>query len=237
MLTTRLLTVAILCLAVCGAAAAADDAEGFKPLFDGETLDGWTQRGGKATYEVLDGVIVGTSQPNTPNSFLCTEADYGDFVLEYEFQVDPQLNSGVQIRSQAFDEPKSVTAGDRTLNIAAGRVHGYQVEIDPNQPKRMWAGGIYDEGRRGWLYPGPKGGEPKEFTKQGQRLYKTDGWNKVRVECEGPRIRTYLNGEPRADFEDDLSPRGFIALQVHGVGGREEPLRARWRNIRIKTLD
>jgi hypothetical protein len=49
--------------------------EGVKPLFDGKTLEGWTQRGGKAKYSVEDGAIVGTTVPNTPNSFLCTVKD------------------------------------------------------------------------------------------------------------------------------------------------------------------
>ena len=69
-------------------------------LFNGSSLDGWIQRGGKANYSVEDGCIVGTTVPKTPNSFLCTEKDYGDFILEYEFKIDPRLNSGVQIRSQ-----------------------------------------------------------------------------------------------------------------------------------------
>src|SRR3954469_5954806 len=73
-------------------------------LFDGKTvktIDGWVQRGGKAAFAVVDGTIVGTSVPSTPNSFLCTARSYGDFVLEYEFKVDEALNSGVQIRSQS----------------------------------------------------------------------------------------------------------------------------------------
>ena len=113
---------------------AADTEKGFVPLFDGKTLDGWKQHGGKAKYAVEDGAIIGTSVPNTSNSFLCTEKTYGNFILELEFKVDPELNSGVQIRSE-------VNANDR--------VFGYQVEIDPSA--RAWSGGIYDEGRRGWL--------------------------------------------------------------------------------------
>ncbi len=108
-------------------------ADDFKPLFDGKSLDGWTQKGGKAEYRVEDGVIVGQSVPNTSNSFLCTTKDYGDFILELDFKVDPRLNSGVQIRSQCFDEPQDVDlGGGKKKRISAGRVHGYQVEIDPS---------------------------------------------------------------------------------------------------------
>lgn len=210
-------------LALAPFAHAADD-EKFTDLFDGKTLAGWTQRGGKAIYKVEDGVIVGSSVPNTPNSFLCTEKAYGDFILEYEFKCDDALNSGVQIRSNSLPEFKK------------GQVHGYQVEIDPNSPNRMWAGGIYDEGRRGWLYPGLRGGDAKQFTEQGKKLYKFGDWNKVRVEARGDRIRTWLNGEPRADMIDALTLEGFIGLQVHGVGGKTDTLTNRWRNIRIIDL-
>ena len=205
-------------------------------LFDGKTLDGWVQKGGKASYVAKDGAIVGHSVPKTPNSFLCTEKRYGDFVLEYEYKCDNALNSGVQIRSNVFDKVTVVDLDGKSRKIAAGRVHGYQVEIDPNKPDRMWSGGIYDEGRRGWLYPGLRGGDAKAFTEQGKQIYKPEQWNTVRVECRGDKIRTWLNGELRADFEDAATSEGFIALQVHGVGGKEKPLFVRWRNLKLTEL-
>lgn len=231
----RLLT--ILTFLVCSAFAlpaggSAD--EGFKPLFDGKTLIGWEQKGGNAHYEAKDGILVGQSVPNTPNSFLCTKKTYGDFVLEYEYKCDNPLNSGVQIRSECYDEDTTLTINGKQMTFPAGRVHGYQVEIDPNKPDRMWSAGIYDEGRRGWLYPGQAGGDRKAFTEQGKNIYKPGQWNRVRVECKGDHIRTWLNGVPRADFHDDLTAVGFIALQVHGVGDRKGPLTVRWRNLRIK---
>jgi hypothetical protein len=210
--------------------------EGFVALFDGKTLEGWEQKGGKAKYRVEEGAIVGETVPNTANSFLCTTKDYADFVLEYEFLCDDALNSGVQIRSSAYDAPKAYEADGKKTNVPAGRVHGYQVEIDPNNPNRMWTAGIYDEGRRGWLYPGQRGGDPAKFSEQGKRLYKKGEWNKVRVEAVGPSIRTWLNGELRVDMKDDMTPSGFVALQVHGVGGRQDPIQVRWRGLRIKAL-
>ena len=211
--------------------------KGFVSLFNGKNLDGWVKRGGKANYKVEGGAIVGTTVPNTPNTFLCTEQDYGDFILTYEYNVHPQLNSGVQIRSQAFDEAKEIKIGDKTKKVTAGRVHGYQVEIDANKLSRSWMSGIYDEARRGWLYPGSKGGDAKKFTEQGIRLYKPEQWNSVKVECRGDSIKTWLNGELRADFNDDLTAKGFIGLQVHGVGKNETKMFAKWRNIKIKVLD
>jgi hypothetical protein len=197
---------------------AADD---WKPLFDGKSLDGWEQKGGAAKYRVEDGQVVGTSVPNTSNSFLCTTKNYGDFILELEFKVDPRLNSGVQIRSQCFDEPMNV-AGKK---ISAGRVHGYQVEIDPSD--RAWSGGIYDEGRRGWL-------NKLEDNEAARKAFKQDDWNQFRVECRGDSIKTWINGVPAADLTDGMTPEGFIALQVHGVGAEKEPREVRWRNIRIQ---
>ncbi len=198
-------------------------ADEWKPLFDGKSLDGWEQKGGAARYHVEDGQVVGTSVPNTGNTFLCTTKDYGDFILELEFKVDPRLNSGVQIRSQCFDEPMNV-AGKK---IPAGRVHGYQVEIDPSD--RAWSGGIYDEGRRGWL-------NDLKNNEAAQKAFKQDDWNQFRVECRGDSIKTWINGVPAADLTDDMTPEGFIALQVHGVGAEKEPREVRWRNIRIQEL-
>ena len=111
---------------------------GWQKLFNGKDLQGWKQLNGKAKYEVKNGEIVGTTVLNEPNSFLTTEKDYGNFILELELLVDTSMNSGIQIRSLSKPDYKD------------GRVHGYQVEIDPS--KRAWSGGLYDEARRGWLY-------------------------------------------------------------------------------------
>jgi hypothetical protein len=197
------------------------------PLFDGKTLEGWVQRGGVAKYRVENEEIVGTSVPKTPNSFLCTKRDYADFILEVEFKVNPSLNSGIQIRSQFLDEAKEVEYQGKKVKLPKQRVHGYQVEIDSSA--RSWSGGIYDEGRRGWLFD-LKDNEPA------RKAFKQNEWNKYRIECKGDSIKTWINDVPAADLKDSLSPSGFIALQVHGVGNKEEPLEVRWRNIRLQEL-
>jgi len=187
----------------------------WQDLFDGKTLDGWTQRNGEAKYEVEDGVIVGTTVLGTPNSFLCTDEIYGDFILELEFKVAPTMNSGVQIRSNSYPEYRN------------GRVHGYQVEIDPSE--RAWTGGIYDEGRRGWLFD-------LEDDPVAQQAFKQNEWNKFRVECREESIKTWVNDIPAADLTDFMTARGFIALQVHSTKD-EEPHQVRWRNIRLQDLE
>lgn len=214
-------------------------ADGFVSLFNGKNFDGWKQQGGVARYSVKDGVIVGESVTGTPNSFMCTQRLYRNFVLEYEYKCDNRLNSGVQIRSNAYPiDSFELLANGKERKIPKGRVHGYQVEIDPNKPERMWSGGIYDEARRGWLFPGQRGGDAKAFSEAGKKAFKKDSWNAVRVECNGPRIRTWLNGVPRADFTDELTRKGFIALQVHGIGNNKsaEGSTVMWRNLQIKVL-
>lgn len=187
---------------------------GWVNLFDGKTLNGWVQKNGLATYEVKDGVIVGTSAPKSPNSFLCTTRDFANFELEFDVMVDKELNSGVQIRSHSKPD------------YDKGRVHGYQVEIAVGG----FSGGIYDEARRNKFL---NAGSPSEEIR---RLLKENAWNSYRIVCRGPQIQTWVNGVQVTDLKDDMTPSGFIGLQVHGVGDRQEPLRARWRNIRIKEL-
>lgn len=187
----------------------------FHPLFDGVSLTGWTQRGGKAEYRVQDGVLVGATRPNQPNSFLCTRRDYADFILELDFKVDPALNSGVQIRSESRTEYRN------------GVVHGYQVEIDPSP--RAWTGGIYDESRRGWL-------KDLDANPAAKTAFRRNDWNRFRIEAIGPRLRTWLNGVPAADLSDAMTLSGFIALQVHGVGDRKDELLVQWKNIRIAEI-
>jgi hypothetical protein len=225
-----------LLIAACGTAMAA---EGWTDLFNGKNLEGWVKRGGKATYAVEDGCIVGTSTLNTPNTFLCTGRDYGDFILEYEFKIDPRLNSGVQFRSRIFPTPTEIEWNGKKISVPANRVHGYQAEIDPDPKKdRWWSAGIYEESRRGWLFPGELGGDAKAFTDQGRKIFKQNDWNLVRIEAIGDSIKTTLNGTPCAAIKDSLTPSGFIALQVHGIGKDKETdgTQVRWRKLRIQEV-
>jgi hypothetical protein len=233
----RILFVCTLVAAFAFGAFGAD--KGWTNLFNGKDLNGWTQKGGKAKYEIKDGAIVGSTVTDTPNTFLCTEKLYGDFILELEFKVDPMLNSGVQIRSEVFDEDKVLKDGEKEIKIPAGRVHGYQVEIDMDAANnRWWVGGLYDEARRGWLFPGARGGNGKDFTEAGAKTAKPDEWNTFRVEAKGDSIKTLLNGVPRAEIKDGMTLKGFIALQVHGIGKdkSKENLKVAWRGIRIQEL-
>jgi hypothetical protein len=144
-----------------------------------------------------------------------------------EFKVDPRLNSGVQIRSHAFDTPTNFVGKGRTIKVPARRVHGLQVEIDPSS--RAWTGGVQEEGGRAWL-------ADLKNNEAARRAFKPDAWNHFRIECRGSAIKTWINDVPAADFQDDRVSSGFIALQVHGVGRNEETRQVRFRNIRLQSL-
>jgi hypothetical protein len=202
-------------------AGLAQNAEkGWTNLFDGKTLNGWKVLTGTATYAVENGVIVGTTVANSPNTFLGTEKEYGDFILEADIKLESQQgNSGVQTRSH-FDP-----AGKN----GQGLVYGRQVELDPTE--RKWSGGIYDEARRKWLYP-------LTLNPKAQNAYKADDFNHFRIECIGNEMRTWLNGVPVAYLVDTIDQKGFIALQVHSVNKPELVGKRVWfKNIRIKTSD
>ena len=152
----------------------------------------------------------------TPNSFLCTNENYSDFILEYEVKGDPRLNSGVQFRSNSMPEYQD------------GNVHGYQCELDPSD--RAWSGGIYDEARRGWIYP-------LTFNEEARTAYKPGEWNHFRIEAIGNTLRTFVNGIPASNILDENTASGFIGLQVHSVENDPEleGMEVRWKNVRIIT--
>lgn len=196
--------------------------ESWKNLFDGKTLNGWKILNGKAKYQVVNGTIIGTTVKGEANSFLATNIDYGDFILELDLKVG-NMNSGIQIRSFSDTSSKGMNTKEK---ITDGRVRGYQVEIDPSD--RAWSGGIYDEARRGWMYQ-------TEMNPAAKIAFIKNGWNKYRIEAIGSVIRTWVNDIPVTYLVDDMNLTGFIALQVHGVKDREDGQQVQWKNIRIQT--
>jgi hypothetical protein len=212
----KILSFSMLCLFTLSGLMAQND--GWVSLFNGKDLTGWKQLNGEAKYTVENGVIVGTTVLNTPNSFICSEKNYSDFIFEVDLLVEPDMNSGIQFRSESKADYNN------------GRVHGYQCEVDPSA--RAWSGGIYDEARRGWLYT-------LELNPKAQPALKMGEWNRYRVECIGNSIKTWINDVPCAHVIDDMTPTGFIALQVHGIGNNKEKegQQIKWKNIRIKTTN
>jgi len=209
---------AALMTALVGCSAPTDNDDGWVNLIDGNTLNGWTQVAGAAEFTIEDGVIIGSAVANTPNTFLISEQQYEDFILELEIKVDHESsNSGVMVRGQYDPEGKE----------GQGRVYGYQVELDPLE--RAWSAGIYDEARRGWLYP-------LTLNPEARSAYKAGEFNSYRIEVIGDEIKTWLNGQEVAYLVDDTDAKGMIGLQVHSIRNPEDAgHKTYFRNVRIQT--
>lgn len=189
------------------------EGEGWQPLFNSKDLKGWKQRNGWAIYRIDGDSIVGKTAEGSPNSFLCSEADYSDFELRFEVKVDNALNSGVQFRS------KSLPDKDK------GRVHGPQVEIEASPGE---AGYIYGEATgRNWISP----------TQPVHSTLRNNEWNQYHVRAVGTRLQTWINGKLIEDITDPQSHlSGFFGLQVHGIDKNQGPFEVRWRKIEIRDL-
>jgi hypothetical protein len=212
------LSFSVIALFIVVSLAAQTQADGWQHLFNGKDLTGWKRLAGTAEYTVENGVIVGRTVMNSRNTFLVTEKEYGDFILEADIWVeDEEGNAGIQTRShfnpEAFD--------------GVGRVYGRQCEIDPTP--RRWTGGVYDEGRREWLYP-------MQLNPQAQNAYKKGVYNHYRIECIGNEMKTWVNGTAAAYVVDTIDAKGFIGLQVHGIKTADHAgKKVCFKNIRIKT--
>jgi hypothetical protein len=190
--------------------------DGFVPLFDGKTLNGWKNPYTWGKAEVVDGAIHLTADRKF---FLVTEQTYGDFVFEGEVLLpEGKANSGFMFR--AVVKPNSVT--------------GYQAEVD-GDPKRGWSGGLYDEGRRAWFISPKKGDAASEAAFKGRagNAFKRNDWNTYRITCQGDRIRIEVNGVVTTDIRDDKDASGPIGIQHHGEKGQTY----KFRNLRIKPLN
>ncbi len=186
-----------------------------RPLFESMALEAWSELGDALWSLDADGVLTGRVGGGA-QSFLVSDASYGDFVLEVDVRTVGPGNSGIQFRSHIRPD---------------GRLFGYQAEIDPSA--RAWSGGLYDEGRRGWL-------ANLEDDERARAAFEPGEWNRYRIECVGPRIRIWIDDIPTVDTFDPLSLEGRFAFQVHsGADGhvqfRHARLwqlgRARWERL------
>ena len=213
------LSLTLLFSVLLGGTVSAEE-KAYKSIFDGKTLKGWAQRNGTATYRIENEVIIGKTKEGSPNSFLCSDREYGNFDLKFDVKVDEGLNSGVQIRSQTRDRYR-------------GRVNGPQVEIESSGENGAEAGYIYGEAAGGWMTPKAKLIPHKHF-KDGE-------WNSYRVLAKDAHIKVWINGNLISDLTHEekfkTHPKGFIGLQVHGIGKKKGPFEVRWRNLKLKELD
>jgi len=185
----------------------------WQALFDGKTLAGWVNpyEWGKVWVEAGEIRLQADKK-----FFLATENTYRDFIFEAEIKMpEGQSNSGFMFRCH------------QRLN----RVYGYQAEVDPSD--RQWSGGLYDEGRRGWLHPRSDDAESAQaFVAATKGAFKRDGWNRYRIHCVGNSLRVYVNGVMTTDYFDATDRAGYIAIQHHGEKGKIY----RFRNLRIRQL-
>ena len=212
-------------------ATAQDDESAWVRIFDGKSLKGWKPSTlGKAKYSVVDGAVKGETVEGSPNTFLLSEKQYGDFELQFEVKVHDSLNSGCQIRSREKTGEDIDNSGKKKHNDI-GRFFGPQVEIESSPGQ---AGFVYGEATgRGWISPEPEKGAAHNHIKNGE-------WNHYRIVAKGPRIQVWINGNAVCDLTDEeifkTHPKGHIGLQVHGIKKGTGPYDVYWKNIRIKEF-
>ena len=204
-----------LTVAACAGVASesADAEEEWVALFEGDSLDHWYNPYDWGEAWVEDGVIHLRADQKF---FLVTQEQYDDFVLEADVKLpDAESNSGIMIRA----------------NVEPNRVYGYQAEVDPTD--RAWSGGLYDEGRRGWLNPDRDDeASVQAFREQAGDAFKLDDWNEYRIRAVGDSIYINVNGVQTTAFQDTVDARGHIGIQHHGEDGKIY----RFKDIRIKPL-
>ncbi len=199
---------AILVLLAALALLGADD--GYKPLFDGKTFDGW--EGNLKMFRIEDGAIVAGSlkEPIPRNEFLCTKQDYGNFELRVKFKVlGKGANAGIQIRSRRVPNHHEVS--------------GYQADLGDG-----WWGALYDESRRNKVLVQPD-------AEAVAKVLKRDDWNQYVIRCQGRHIQLWINDLQTVDYteaDESLEQTGIIGLQIHGGG----PSEAWYKDIEIKQL-
>ena len=185
--------------------SAGANAQGFKKLFNGKDLSGWNIHGTEKWY-VEKGKLVCESGPDKEYGYLSTKKAYKNFVLEYQFRLEANGNSGVFIRS----------------TIDGTKITGWQVEVAPPGSS---TGGIYESYGRGWLI---------QPTPEDEKVLSPDGWNKGKIQVIGDEITTWLNGKQMVTLKDAKigAGNGSIALQIHSGGG----IKVRWKTIVIDEL-
>lgn len=210
--STLLITVAL------GSAAFPIPAEeGFEPLFDGRTLDGWVLLGQHGEgYTVEDGKIVCAAGSG---GNLLSAAEYSDFVLRFEFKLESGSNNGLCIRcplawrALAYDgnELQIIdNSAERYANIQPWQKHGSLYNVAP--------------AKTGALKP-------------------VGEWNEQQVTVDGSHVEVVLNGVRILDFDTEQvrDPQtlarhpGLRRTSGHvGFLGHNEPIE--FRNIRIRRL-
>jgi hypothetical protein len=191
-------------------------------LFNGTDLKGWAIKGSQGKAWVQDDEIICHQITNTlEHTFVCTEAKFGDFILEVDCKIDGDFNSGILFRS--IDMPD--------LKPPKARLNGYQVKIDPTP--RKWTGGVFEDyGGSAWQWYYTLADDARA-----RDAFKIGEWNTFRVEAIGKSIKVWVNGVPTANLTHDKYSNGYIALKIHALGNSPVPEKVlgHFKNIRIIT--
>jgi hypothetical protein len=200
-------------------------------LFDGQDLSDWN--GDEKFWRVEDNVIVGESTAENPvkqNTFLIYNKEkFDDFELSLKFKIS-NGNSGIQYRSEVFDETNY-------------RVRGYQADIDPTM---RYMGILYEEGGRGILAErgqsviiaddGKRETKDLETDKKIRESIKAGQWNEYVVIAKGNSITQKINGIVSVELIDNQSAKakstGYLALQLH----TGPPMKVEFKDIKITNL-
>jgi len=190
--------------------------EGFKSLFNGKDLTGWTARGGTCEFKVEDGVIIGTCVPGSNSTYLCTDReDFKDFVFTCDIKWEVDGNTGVMFRAKRKPGKKGGEV-----------VFGPQAEMEGFERDRGWSGGIYGQSCGGYFYPLWLRSHEKVRNALGR-----EKWNRITVSAKGNVVRTWVNGIPAAHWEDDGTyPTGYFGLQIH----KGDQGTVHFRNLQVK---
>lgn len=227
-------------LAVAAATSVFTADEGFKEIFNGRDLSGWT--GNPTLWSVQEGAITGVTKADprlTHNTFLVwTNGTLEDFELRLRYRI-VNGNSGIQYRSQVFEQ-----------GAFGPVVGGYQADFEAG---KTYSGILYEERGRGILAergqqtviePDPANPAKHKVTVVGsvgkseeiQAKIKSEDWNDYVVIAKGNQLQHFINGVPTVDVvdrqEQKAAKSGVLALQIH-VG---PPMTVQFKDVRIKKL-
>jgi len=206
-------------------------ADEFRPIFDGESLEGW-RAPNMSYWSVRDGAITAESteaNPCTANQFLVwQDEEVADFELKLKFcMVGKLANSGIQFRSRISPE---------------GRGIGYQADI---LQSGGWLGALCDENTGRETLVAPNGhktvidaGGKRTTSRLGDpvKLKKAGEWNDYHITARGNHIILRVNGRKSAEVIDNetghFDLKGILALQLRSG----PPMKVQFKDIRLKRL-
>lgn len=230
----RLLFGSLTAMFIAFSVRAADENSDFQALFPEDGVPkGWlvrtwdnlkTPAQSGVVWTVKDGVLHGSEPRGT---WLVSEKEYGDFILEFEWKLGERGNSGCALRSPLFGDP---AFDGLELQMVDKRYYPPDMKVTPEELTASLYKAV-----------GPS-----------QQVFKPMDWNKYQITCKGPHVKVVLNGTTVLDvnLDEQRTPtkrhdntdapplkerprKGHIGFQELSRGGGHVEI----RNARIKILD